>query len=352
MESSNPHPPSHPITSHDPLSVPSQRTEGNGAGGAEHGGEARGGSPWPARSWGILVVASGGRWPGAASCLPSICRCPGKATSRTPESNALSRSACSWSERNTLLVPRNVREACWASSCKRRGTHRYGEGSHADARARSSCPVRHALDPSRLYRIKVRFAPCEAYEIAKVPDISPKERDKLSPSMLNNLPKRELRTGDFVKKGERLATVFSVDVGQKKNDLIDAASQLALDEQILEKGEKAVGALPDVALLNYRRNVEADHNNIARALNTTRSLEHFQEGHRHTCFTEADEIIKRRGHREHNEATWPNGPVSISRRWKMASLSSGICRSTKSSTTTRSTCSRSPRSTACPSSPM
>ncbi len=158
-----------------------------------------------------------------------------------------------------------------------------------------------ALDPSHLYRIKVRFAPCEAFEIAKVPDISPKERDKLSPSMLNNLPKRELRTGDFVKKGERLATVFSVDVGQKKNDLIDAVSQLALDENILKLGEKAVGALPEVAFLNYQRNVEADHNNIARALNTLKAW-NISKKDIDACFTEADEIIKRRGKREHNEA--------------------------------------------------
>ena len=58
--------------------------------------------------------------------------------------------------------------------------------------------------------------------------------------------------GDQVKKGDLLGIFYSVDVGNKKNDLIDALCQLRLDEEILEKAEKAfcTGALPEVFLLN------------------------------------------------------------------------------------------------------
>jgi multidrug efflux pump subunit AcrA (membrane-fusion protein) len=65
--------------------------------------------------------------------------------------------------------------------------------------------------------------------IAKVPVENPKT--------LGIPEERELRTGDRVKKGQLLATVYSIDVSQKKNDLIDAVSQLKLDEKILDASD-------------------------------------------------------------------------------------------------------------------
>jgi membrane fusion protein, heavy metal efflux system len=113
-------------------------------------------------------------------------------------------------------------------------------------------------------------------------------------------PPRELRSGDYVSKGERLATVYSVDVGQQKNALIDAISQLKLDEKILDEADKASGSLSYVYILNCQRNVEADHNNISKAMNTLKAW-NIPKADIDACFTEADEIMKRRGHREHND---------------------------------------------------
>jgi len=198
---------------------------------------------------------------------------------------------------NTLVVPADVREAL---GIRARGADRVYEAKPPEKMRPLGMPGSTALDPARLFRIKVRFAPCEVYSIAKVPDLPANAPipESVSPE---SLPQRELRTGDRVKKGQLLATVYSVDVGQKKNDLIDAVSQLKLDEKILDACDKAGSALSEVFVLNAQRNVEADHNNIARALNTLKAW-NIPKKDIDACFAEADQIIKRRGNREHNDA--------------------------------------------------
>jgi cobalt-zinc-cadmium efflux system membrane fusion protein len=116
-----------------------------------------------------------------------------------------------------------------------------------------------ALDPAFLRRIRIRFAPAEVVQIGQVPESG---RARL----------RELRPGDRVKKGDVLAVFSSFAVGQKKTDLFDALVQLKLDEEILERAEKAAAAVPEVFLLNARRNVQADRNAVNRAENTLRIL--------------------------------------------------------------------------------
>ncbi len=81
---------------------------------------------------------------------------------------------------------------------------------------------------------------------------------------------RELRSGDRVQKGDLLGVFYSVDVGSKKNDLFDAQVQLRLDKEILDRAESSA-ATTEVFLLNARRNVEGDVNNINRAMNTLRT---------------------------------------------------------------------------------
>ena len=99
-----------------------------------------------------------------------------------------------------------------------------------------------ALDPARLIRVRVRFAPAEVVEIGKIDDPH---------SSPGNIPplRRELQAGDPVKKGDLLAVLFSVDVGNKKNDLFDALSQLRLDEEVLRRAEAHAAAVPEVFLL-------------------------------------------------------------------------------------------------------
>jgi cobalt-zinc-cadmium efflux system membrane fusion protein len=121
-----------------------------------------------------------------------------------------------------------------------------------------------ALDPARLLRVRVRFAPAEVVEIAKIDD------PHGSPGNVPPL-RRELQWGDRVRKGDLLAVLFSVDVGNKKNDLFDALSQLRLDEEVLKRAEARSAAVPEVFLLNYRRNVQADINAVNRAENTLKT---------------------------------------------------------------------------------
>src|SRR5260370_15171122 len=75
-----------------------------------------------------------------------------------------------------------------------------------------------ALDPTRLHRIRARFAPspssAEDVPIAQVPE------DRAQTGKLETVF-REIRSGDHVHKGALLAGFYTVDVGNKKNDLID-----------------------------------------------------------------------------------------------------------------------------------
>jgi cobalt-zinc-cadmium efflux system membrane fusion protein len=106
-----------------------------------------------------------------------------------------------------------------------------------------------ALDPTRLMRIRARFAPAEVVSIGTIEEPGPK-----------GTITRELRPGDWVKKGDVLGVFFSVDVGSKKNDLLDALVQLILDQEILDRVEKARGTVPEVFVLNQVRAVQGDRN--------------------------------------------------------------------------------------------
>jgi cobalt-zinc-cadmium efflux system membrane fusion protein len=115
-----------------------------------------------------------------------------------------------------------------------------------------------ALDPTRLARIRARFAPCRVVKIGQVQDFSPKTGQTVF---------RELRDGDRVKKGDILGVFYSVDVGSKKNDLLDALVQLELDQKIYDAAERHGEAVPEVFLNTQWRVVQGDRNAINRALN-------------------------------------------------------------------------------------
>jgi cobalt-zinc-cadmium efflux system membrane fusion protein len=123
-----------------------------------------------------------------------------------------------------------------------------------------------ALDPTRLLRIRARFAPAEVVRIGTA-DLNGDSK---------TVP-RELRTGDTVRRGDLLGVFYSTDVGNKKNDLYDAIVQLALDEEILERALAARGSVAEVFLLNAQKSVVSDRNAITRAVNTLRAWNIAQE---------------------------------------------------------------------------
>ena len=106
----------------------------------------------------------------------------------------------------------------------------------------------------------------EVVEITQVPD----ETQRLSKGQT---VLRELRPGDRVQKGQVLAVVWSIDVGARKSDLVDALVQLRLDEKRLEEREKlyAQGSLPLDTLLQTRHDVVSDRNAKERAERTLRT---------------------------------------------------------------------------------
>ena len=125
-----------------------------------------------------------------------------------------------------------------------------------------------AIIPGRLARIKARFAPARVVEIAKVWDRSPNT---------GMTEFRELRNGDRVSKGELLGVFYSVDVGTKKNDLLDALVQLDMDQKILDRLEQNRAAIPEVYWLNQLHSVQTDRNAVTKALMNLKTWDIPQE---------------------------------------------------------------------------
>ena len=158
---------------------------------------------------------------------------------------------------HTVAVPEEV---CAALGI-RKGEHvAVAEAQPPTAMRPLVLPGSTAFDPARIARIKARFAPARVVDLAKVPDWE-------SPDKSGHTELRELRAGDNVSKGDRLGTFYSVDVGSRKNDLLDALVQLELDQKIYDEAEKHNEAVTPVLLLQFKRAVQGDRNLINKALN-------------------------------------------------------------------------------------
>ena len=109
--------------------------------------------------------------------------------------------------------------------------------------------------------------------------------------------------GDEVKAGDVLAVFESIDVGMKKNDLIDALVSMKLDKQLLESADESP-AIPLVMKLMFRKNVEADQNAIERAVHGLQ-IWGIPEDDIKALYTQADQIIKNAGKRTNrNDPKW------------------------------------------------
>jgi len=162
---------------------------------------------------------------------------------------------------NSLLVPEEVRKAL---GILKSGDEQIAVAAQPTRKLPLVMPGSTALDPARLIRVRVRFAPAEVVEIGKIDD------PHASPGSIPPL-RRDLQAGDPVKKGDLLAMLYSIDLGNKKNDLFDALSQLRLDEEVLKRAEAHSAAVPEVFLLNAKRSVQADISAVSRAENTLKT---------------------------------------------------------------------------------
>jgi membrane fusion protein, heavy metal efflux system len=155
-----------------------------------------------------------------------------------------------------------------------------------------------ALDPTRVMRVRTRFN-AEVIEITQVPD-------GLRRTAFGETASREIRPGDPVRKGDVLAVVWSIDVGSRKSDLVDALVQLRLDEKRLKAREDLFekGSLPEDTLNQTRRDVVSDRNALERAERTLRTW-NVPEHEIRAVYDEAELAFARQGKRDkEKERLW------------------------------------------------
>jgi cobalt-zinc-cadmium efflux system membrane fusion protein len=119
------------------------------------------------------------------------------------------------------------------------------------------------FDANHLYRLQPRFGSAEVVEVATNPNPRP------GPAGWSEV-NQPIRVGDFVKKGQLLAVIWSKDLGEKKSELIDALVRLALDEENLQRVEDLAkrGASPESVVRQARNVVSMDLNTVARVRRT------------------------------------------------------------------------------------
>jgi cobalt-zinc-cadmium efflux system membrane fusion protein len=110
-------------------------------------------------------------------------------------------------------------------------------------------------DPNELVHVNTRFAG-EVIRIGEAPELG-----------------RPLRVGDYVRKGQLLAIVWSKEIGEKKSDLVDALSQMALHEALYKslKALEKTGAISQRAIEEMERLYESDLIQVERYRRTLRS---------------------------------------------------------------------------------
>ena len=155
------------------------------------------------------------------------------------------------------------------------------------------------FDPQAISRVRSRFAG----EIDRITEI----RDDQASEEKGQSVTRPRRPGDFVKKGDLLAVVWSKDLGEKKSELVDALSQLFLDQETLKRIEKGVndGTIPEQRASEQKRMVETDLIAVDRARRTLVSWRLSDEEIKE-IEDEAVLIRKREGKRDpEKQKNWP-----------------------------------------------
>lgn len=111
-------------------------------------------------------------------------------------------------------------------------------------------------DPDRVVRVKARFSG----ETVRLGTTKDKDED------------RQLRFGDYVKKDQLLAVIWSKDIGEKKSELIDVYSRMELNRTLLKRLEGlAQGVVAESKVFEARRELEADLITAAKVERTLRS---------------------------------------------------------------------------------
>jgi cobalt-zinc-cadmium efflux system membrane fusion protein len=177
---------------------------------------------------------------------------------------------------HTLSVPEEVRTSL---HILKGGKDNIAVAQPAEGRRPLVLSASTAFDPASSYRIRIRFTPADVVRIPKVAYFSDKGTQE-----------RELRPGDEVKAKDLLAELYSVDLGAKKNDLVDALVQLKNDKEILENAETST-AIPRALFVTFEKAVQADISARDRA---QRYLEAWKipKEEIEAVYADADEIFR------------------------------------------------------------
>ena len=110
------------------------------------------------------------------------------------------------------------------------------------------------LDPNRLVHVTTRFS-------GEVIQVAPGEKGT------------PVQVGQQVKRGQLLAVLWSKEIGEKKSDLVDALSQLFLDESVFKKLKvlETPGAISQRTVDEMQRKYESDLIQVERIRRTLNS---------------------------------------------------------------------------------
>jgi cobalt-zinc-cadmium efflux system membrane fusion protein len=155
-------------------------------------------------------------------------------------------------------------------------------------------------DTDRLVPLRSRFAG-EVIQVAEAPDPNP-------PAIPSQRP---VTTGDPVEENQLLAVVWSKDLGEKKSELVDALSQLRLDQDTLKRLQSAysaTGAIPEQSIRETERSVAADRIAASKAELTLRSWR-LTDAEIEAIYKDADKVVERvrkgqKAHDKEQEAQW------------------------------------------------
>jgi membrane fusion protein, heavy metal efflux system len=122
-----------------------------------------------------------------------------------------------------------------------------------------------ALDVNRLVHVHARF-PGQIIRLETIAE----GPESTSPTALS---RRQLNFMDRVKKGQKLAQIWSKDLGEKKSELVDAMVHLRIDQLNLKFLEDLLrkGATTEKAVREGQRNVQVREIAVAKAERTLRS---------------------------------------------------------------------------------
>ena len=151
-----------------------------------------------------------------------------------------------------------------------------------------------ALDVNRLVHVHARF-PGQIVHLETIEEEMP--ASPTAPRI-----KRTLNFMDRVTKGQRLAQIWSKDLGEKKSELVDAMVQLRIDQINLKFNEDLLrkGATTEKSVREGQRNVQIREIAVAKAERTLRSWSLTDE--------EIQEVRKQR-FKEVRASAQPGSPI-------------------------------------------